>query len=494
MADRIEETKAIWRRRRWRTWAGLNVTLSVLLALALLGIVNAWSARRYVRRDISRNTLYELSEPTMRILSDLDAPVEVLAFLQRGTPLFHDIENLLREYQARSPWIRVEYIDPDRNLARTEELAQRFELTAPNQLVFLQGDRHRVVAADELMDYDFSGVREGRPPQPARFRGEQIFTAALYQLTQAEAPQVYFLAGHGERRIDNYDPFVGYSELARRLRAAHILPETLVLGETGRIPEDAAALIIAGPNRRLAQPELDLVAAYLEQGGRMMILLDALTRSGLEPLLAEWGVRVDHDRVVDTQRTLTGRELFLTEYAMHPITRPLHGVTSVFYQPRSIEPLDSTPGVTLEQADKPHVTVLAYSSTASWAQRDPDAAPGRFDPAVDRRGPIGVAAAVERGAAPGIDVQITSTRMVVFGDSAFVSNGALTGGDEDFFMSALHWLLDREDDLAVGPREVTALRLTLTRRSLRTLLAWSVGGIPGLAIFAGLWVWINRRR
>ncbi len=494
MLGESQGKQAVWRRRCWRTWIGLNVTLAVLLAVALVGLVNAWSARRYVRHDISRNMLYELSEQTVRVLAALNERVDVWVFLSRGSPLFHDIENLLREYQAQSPWIRVEYIDPDRNLARTEELAQRFNLTEPNQLVFHSGDRYRVVAADEVMDYATDGAREGLPPQPSRFRGELVFTAALYHVTQAEAPRVYFLAGHGERRIDNYDPFVGYSSLAKRLRADHIAPETLVLGEAERIPEDAAALVIAGPNRRLAQPEIDLISAYLEQSGRVLLLLDALTQTGLEPLLAAWGVRVDYDRVIDAQRTLTGRELFLTEYAAHPITRPLQGVTSVFYQPRSVEPLGGAVAAPPEQADKPHVTVLAYSSADSWAQRDPDEAPGRFDPNVDRRGPIGVAVAVERGPAPDIEVHITPTRMVVFGDSAFGANGALTGGDADFFMSALHWLLDREDWLAVGPRDVATLRLTLTRRDLRALLGWSVGGIPGLAVLAGVLMWLSRRR
>ena len=56
--------------------------------------------------------------------------------------------------------------------------------------------------------------------------------------------------------------------------------------------------------------------------------------------------------------------------------------------------------------------------------------------------------------------------MVVFGDSDFVSNGALAGGDQDLFMSALNWLLDREELMAIAPKPIEEIKLSLTRKQL----------------------------
>ncbi len=48
----------------------------------------------------------------------------------------------------------------------------------------------------------------------------------------------------------------------------------LDFGVTPRIPEDAAVLIIAGPQQPLARRELAMVQGYLETGGCVFLLLN----------------------------------------------------------------------------------------------------------------------------------------------------------------------------------------------------------------------------
>jgi ABC-type uncharacterized transport system involved in gliding motility auxiliary subunit len=196
--------------------------------------------------------------------------------------------------------------------------------------------------------------------------------------------------------------------------------------------------------------------------------------------------------VVDATRTLSGRELFITRYEPHPITSKLKNETSILYLPRSVEP-----AVSAEEAggapDKPRVMPLAASSEAGWAESDLTQNPMKFDAGVDRPGPVSVAVAAERGPVPGIDVQIRPTRVVVFGDSDFVSNAALTGGNTDFFMSALNWLLEREELMAIAPKPVEQIRLDLTDIQLRTLHWMVVVVLPFLVAMAGALVWLRRR-
>ncbi len=484
----------IRQRRQWRWAVRVNVTLAVLLAAALVVLINGLSARFHWRMDISALRLYELSDQTLQLLQNIETPVGVIVFFERGDELFHDVENLLREYRYHLPGLRVEYVDPDRNLARAEELRQQYDADRPNVVIFHAGTRHTVVSAGDILEFDFSGVRHGLGPARARFRGEQAFSSAIHRITQASLPTVYFLAGHGERRIDNFDPYVGYSSLAQRIRATNVQVDTLIFGESPGIPEDADALIIAGPSRRLSQPEQDLIDNYLERSGRVMVMIDSLAVTGLESVLRRWDIQLGDDIVVDATRTLTGRELFVTEYGMHPITEGLRGVTTVFYRPRSVDALPREAIPSADQADKPHVTRLASSSASGWAERDPDQVPMRFDPGIDRPGPVPVAVAMERGPVPGIDVQIQSTRMVVIGDSGFVSNGALANSGEDFFMHALNWLLDRDQQMAIAPRHLDEVRLVLSRQQIRKLLWWTLAGLPGGALGIGVLVWWRRRK
>jgi hypothetical protein len=198
------------------------------------------------------------------------------------------------------------------------------------------------------------------------------------------------------------------------------------------------------------------------------------------------------DVVVDGTRTLTGRELFITDYGSHPITRGLSGMTSVMYFPRSVAPLEQVEDADAE-ADRPRVTVLARSSDAGWAESNLDVNPMKFDVQEDEPGPVPVAVAVERGPGEALDVEIRPTRLVVLGDSDFLANGAASGGNVDLFMSSLNWLLEREELMAIAPKPLGDMRLVMDKRQLN-LLFWAVVlGLPAAVAVLGGLVWARRR-
>ena len=75
------------------------------------------------------------------------------------------------------------------------------------------------------------------------------------------------------------------------------------LSVEGRVPEDAAALVIAGPTRDFTKEEADAVQAYLEKGGKVFVALDPSGEKGdllnLKGVLKNWGIGVNDDLVLD---------------------------------------------------------------------------------------------------------------------------------------------------------------------------------------------------
>jgi ABC-type uncharacterized transport system involved in gliding motility auxiliary subunit len=61
-------------------------------------------------------------------------------------------------------------------------------------------------------------------------------------------------------------------------------------------------------------------------------------------------------------------------------------------------------------------------------------------------------------------------------------------------MSALSWLLDREQLMAIAPKEVDDTRLKLTSKKVRILFWSTVGIIPVLAALLGTALWFRRRK
>lgn len=463
-----------------------NLWTSILLACALFGMTVYLSSRHFSRRHWSRNPAAHLSGRTQQLLEDTAADIRISVLLRPGHEAYRSTIRLLQEYAAATPGLALETIDPDRDLARTEGLVRRYNLPAAEGVVFEIGGRHRLVPADSLIERLPLLNRSGASRRV--FRGEQLFSSAIYALTRADRPAVLFLQGHGERSPEDFDRRSGYSRIAARLRDDNLDLELLNLGETKTIPGHCALLVIAGPVREFAPFEIAQLRDYLDRKGRLLLLLDARTPTGLEILLLDWGVLLGGDVVVDETRTLGGRELYVAEYNPHPITDPLLHLASVFHLPRSVRPQPAPP-----EADKPFVLPLASCSAAGWAEFDPDDPALHFDPRVDIAGPVPVAVAVERGPVPGVHVQIRPTRLVVFGDSDFAANGGLMGANADLFLNAANWLLDRQELLALPPRTLDEIQVVLDARQLRRLFLAVVVCLPGLVAAAGLWVAWRRR-
>jgi ABC-type uncharacterized transport system involved in gliding motility auxiliary subunit len=498
--DKKKVTRGVWRQRGRRFATGLNVCTSIALAVVLTVMVNYLAYRHYSHWDVSWHQHYRLSDRTKALIASLNTDVDVMVFFQRNQEQYDNVRNLLKEYEYEAARfkpqrLRIAFVDPDRDLARTRELKQKFDLTSGNVVVFTSAGRTKYVDAKDTVEIEYKLKQDLTVDRKfAGFKGEQVFSSAIQSVLQESSPVVYFLTGHGERDIKDCGEQSGYSALARVIRRDNIELKTLQFAETRAIPDDCSALVIAGPEKRLSAPEIDSIASYLNKGGRLFLLIDPTIMTGLEKVLEDWNVKLGHSVVVGL--TYTGDDLIITEYGNHPITKNLSNVVTEFFMPRSIE-LIETSATQPAQADQPRAVVLAANTKDGWAESDINQKPPRFDAAVDRRGPIPVAVAVERGALRDINVGIKPTRIVVIGDSYFVSNGGLSkaiGGNIDFFMSSMNWLVAREALLAIGPKPVTVLRLDMNRQQVKTAAIIILGAMPLAAALIGLMVWARRRQ
>ncbi len=497
MESSAQSVRLAVRRQRWRRAShGMNATLAVVLMGLALVLLNVLVSAYPLHLRLNRHNRHALSERTRGMLAGLEAKVRVTSFFSSESVFARDVTFLLREFAAaahRLPKLTLEIdeVDPDRDIARTRDLAREYELDEPNVVVFECEGRRRYVTTSELGVYEREEVSLGRwRNRYLGFQGEQAFASAVLSVTQSRAPVIYVLEGHGEHHFSDVGKQAGYSSMARLMRRDSMTLKPLNLAREGAIPEDCSALIVAGPARKLAEAEVALIGDYLTaRHGRVLLLIDPGVQTGLEPLLENWGVRLGKGVVCGM--SFSGRELVITRYGEHPITRSFQDLMTMFYMPRPVEPIDAADMP--RHADRARVSVLAATGPEGWEEFDPNQEPPRFDDGKDRLGPVGVAVAVERGSA---SVEIRPTRMVVIGDSYFVSNSALkkgVGGNSSFFLCALNWLVERDALVTVEPRSPMSLQLDMTRRQMTRLLLITVLGLPGVVVMLGVGVWLVRR-
>lgn len=491
--------------RRWTI--GLNVMVSVAAALALVLMVNYLAARHFTREHLNPDDQYKLSALTLQLLQSTSNQVKVVVFFDKEDSLYSSVSSLLNEYQLASPRLAVEYVDYLRNPGAAQLIKERYKLdfggdnSFRNLIIFDSGSARKIIYDKELYDLDFSDALAGKSREVRRsdFKGELVFTSAILSVTESRRPKAYFLAGHGEKNPLNDEAVAGYSQFATLLQQNNIQVETLVLGANG-VPPDCQLLIIAGPRNRYEPKELEQIDDYLDHGGRLLALLNNIGRSGLERVLANWGVQVDDDLVFDTQTTGKSQEsipsnvdMVVTNYPTqgHPIVRPLLQSRLHLFLARSVDSLPTAK----QDADAPRVDVLAASSQSGVAMYDIRDGTAYPNPLRDRHGEIPVIVAVEKGSVQGISPDRGSTRMVVAGDSTFLGNQLIDSlANRDFALLAVNWLLDRSRLMGgIGPRPIKEFRLVMTQTQITAVRWILLAGLPGSVLLIGVLVWLRRQ-
>lgn len=478
--------------------------LGIVLAAALLGMVNWVGARHWKKGDWTSAKVYSLSDKSLSILQGLEEEIRVVVFMTPASTLYEQVRELLDRYAAASPKVSLEFIDPDREPLKTKQLAEQFGVSVANTVVFAYGDRSKYVTSDQMADYDYSGMQFGGSPTLKAFKGEEQFTAAILSLVAPRVPKVYFVTGHGEATPDGEATRDrSLATLAESLRRENMtVADTSLLG--GHIPDDADALAIVGPTKPYTEQEVALLDRFLADGGRLLVALDPLfdpaggmQQTRLEPMLEAHGVEVHDDLVVDPSRKLPFFDLsavYLEQFSPHPVTRGLEGVAVLFPVTRSVSP-STGEGFTAQR--------LVETSAEGWGETNLGQLL-RGEPVdkdeQDLAGPVAVAVAVQAAAADGPDEDAPESdpadglRLLAFGDSDFLADDSIANaGNLTLALNAFNWLVQREEAIGIPPRQVERVSLFLSREQLTVVFLLTVVAMPGAAIVAGIVVWRRRR-
>ncbi len=465
-----------------RVLASANLLAVLLFLWVLFIMVNYLSSRHYTRWDLTKQQITKLSDQTLHALKTLKEPLAITVFYQPTNRLFQLIKDELGEYERTSRLIRVDYVDPEQDIAKAKQLAQQFQIDTLNIVVFQSGSRHKYLSDTELAEYDYNTMTFSGEPRVKSFKGEAAFTSAVISVTQAKSPLVWVTTGHGEKAVGTVDP-IGLSDLKKSLEQQNMTVQPVTLLERLVIPAEVKLVIIPGPTRRFTEQELALLQGYLQQGGRVLAMIDPLANSGLDSLLERWGILLGMDVVVDpTQRLpfISAANLIVTTYTDHPIVKQMKTLVTLFPLVRSVRPVQPIPkGLT--------VTPLAMTSKDGWGESNPTDPHFKFDEGKDLKGPVSIAAASER-------TSPAPTRLVVIGDADFVINAQLANvGNKDFFLGTVYWLIEQEERIGIGPKTLENLKLNLTGSQLTGMFWLSLFALPTCCGLLGVGMWWIRR-
>jgi ABC-type uncharacterized transport system involved in gliding motility auxiliary subunit len=490
-----------WKRRS--TQAGTNALVATLAVLAILGLINFLGTRYHLRADLTESQLFTLAPQSRELVRVLPQPVKVWVFDINQNP--QDRE-LLENYQRQSAKFQFEYIDPQ---ARPG-LAEKFGVKDYGEVYLESGDKRQLVQT----------VNQNERLSEIRL------TSRLQQLTSSTTAKAYLLQGHGERQLSAGKGAI--SQAVQGLGDKNFTTSPLNLGETSKVPQDAAVVIVAGPKRGLFEGEVKALQEYLNRGGNLLLMIDHNTDSKVDSLLQEWGVRLDNRLAVDiSSESVVGlgpAAPLVTEYGEHPITKDFGNGNSFYPVAQPLE-ITSVPGV---QAT-PLLRTKPYPS--SWAESDLQSEKLEFNEGKDLKGPLTLGVALTRKQSPKSastpqatptpsplpspttqskasptppaptpspapsSQTTTESRLVVLGNSDFATDGLFQQQlNGDVFLNSVTWLSQQDQQpLSIRPKEPKNRRITLTTAQGNLLILSSLLLLPLIGFAIAVIIWWKRR-
>ncbi|MFC2048450.1 Gldg family protein [Chloroflexota bacterium] len=344
------------RHGRFRT--GTTVMASVFVGIIIFA--NAISVGNYQRFDVTSLGQFTLTSKTKDMISNLETPVEAVCFFvpndPNGTASY--ATSLLNEYKNYTDKLSIRTIDPDEHPDQARQygmdviyaIYKAYGITDIQTIVFENQGHRRQVTSPEITG-----------------EAEHAFTSAIMEVTGTVQKKVYFLTGHGEADIST-----NYSYARESLRDNLYQVGTLDLVATPQIPDDCAALVIAGTQEPLSSSEMEIIKQYLDEDGQALILVNPNPPQEIRQLLSSWEVKIEDGIVIDESSYVAPNK----QSPRVPRTRNAFGLSEDVYFPEATAILPGEPA----EDSTIRLTPLVYTSNDSWLEKNqvPDEEP-KFD-------------------------------------------------------------------------------------------------------------------
>lgn len=525
-------------------------TIVIILIIGIVVILNFISLNHFLRLDLTEENRYTLSDTTKNAMRELDDVVTVKAFFSKKLPpdlvnLTREINDVLDEFSAYSNNnLQVRFLDPADDPKIADEA---MSLGVPElDMNIIEKDKVQLQKGYLGIAISYGDKTEVLPVVQSTSNLEYDLVSAVKKVIASRVKIVGFLTGHGEHEIMEMgmsgEKTADYTIFKKALDKNY---ETTTI-TAGQEIKDVDTLVIAGPKEPLSDRDVYEIDQFIINGGNVIFLIDAVSvlpglqasslDVNLDSFLSNLGIKISRSLVVDTIHETaafsSGFVQFFIPYPLWPklvsenfqIENPILAKIDSFVMPWS-SPLEQTSGSGL------NVEILASSSDEAWSQTAFDLNPEQsFMPQGETKSYPMVASISgklksyfadkeippKESAEEPSDMEITpeeeksasenretikesvyETRIVVVGDSDFVSDGFVSRfpNNLNFILNTVDYLTLDSDLIGIRAKKMTSRPLTEVSEAQKSLIKivgiWLVPVIVGVY---GIFRNIRRRR
>ncbi len=466
----------------------------VIAIVVLLNVLFTLLPVTYTEFDLTSDRLYTLTDTTKSIVSGLSVPIEINVIAETGQ---EDalLRTTLDRYRALSPNLTVRYIDP---LLQPDavKLLTGGEMTAfldeedqiiQNSMIIVGPNRYKAVSFYEVGYTEYTpaeimaAVLTGTTAEGVSYyNAECTITAAIDYVMATEIPNYYVLTGHEEDTFSD--------TLAQQIGLGNIHLADLDLVTATELPADAHGIVIYNPKQDYNTNQLNLIRAFLQKGGDLILMTSYTELSDLPNLLAlmqEYGVTAEKNIVYGTSSD---------HYLQNPYLI-LPALTSTLTDTSMRVVLPNVHNLTIASELPEGVTVTALFEAVENATQLKSIADDSV--VVDSNGKYTLGVAIEAQTALGTAKMIWIPTEHFVGErtlsNGLTPNQAVSGNNQRYFLSALSWTSGKEVTVAIEAVRLTPIALSVTQRAGLLWAAVLVFVVPGAIVTGGM-LYLRKRR
>lgn len=496
-----------------------DLSVTVVLIIGIIVVVNFISAQLFLRLDLTQNKIYSISDVTKKSVSELDDIVNIKAYFSDNLPnqilsVKQEVSDILNEYEVYSGGkIKVEFINP----ADDEETQRDLYFKGIPQLTFevIEKDQMQLVNGYMGIEIKYGDNSEVIPAV------KQNTSDLEYQLTTAVKKVVVDeLATVGILKSQNT---VDTSQVMRtsmtELSGLYNIVDVNLAETEPSVPDSVDTLLVIGPQDSFNDEQLESINSFVERGGALLVMTEGVgigeglvaqkKTSGLENLLADYGINLNQNLIADTRNGMAsfsqGFVTFTTQYPFWPkITR--EGFSSdnaaVAQLENVILPWASSVEVDESKLSSDNYQYLISTTDKSWALADnfniapnaniiPQGEQKTRNLAVSVNGNVANPYSEEENAK-------MNARIIVVGDSDFPQENFLRQAPDNInlFQNLVDILSFDEDLIAIRSKAASSrpIEKELSDSAKATIRYANIFGVTVLVLAFGLGRYYLRRR
>lgn len=428
--------------------AGLALLGIGMLAGALTGI-NYAADKKDVSKDLSYLKVRTPTESTLKMVGALDKDVTMALFF----PMGNEVKGLVTDYfealAKKQPHVKLAFYDKDMHPTKAEE----YRVSRNGQVVLDLGGKKAKIDIGTTLTKARKALKEL----------DQEFQKSFLEIT-ADRLTLYFTRGHGEmswvgeggetplRSLKAIEAFLRRQNYSTRLFG-------VAEGSATSVPDDAAAVIIAGPTEPFLPEEIQVLKSFIERGGNLMVFTDIQGPDGdlvadqgranpLYDMLAEMGVKFHQEPLSndknfvtmtrsDTDHWFIFSNIFTSHDSVITLARNEERVALLIYQGGYFKITADTPQW------RTFETVRALSDTYNDANRNYKLDGGEKQDSYV----IGAVAEFKEAKPSSLSKDKKGGRVVAFADASAISDLVAINnqGNALFFVDSLKWLVGESE-------------------------------------------------